>query len=527
MLSRINEAFLRLPKRAETLDSATLIETFVGVANLIPQLTVADHQVLYGRRGTGKTHILHYVEALAVQKKDLAVYVELRLIGSPGGIYQDPRLPVTERGTRLLVDVLKTVYESLAGQLLDVSYKTDEDFSRAFKALDDFATAITEVRVVGDKEREVSYGRDDAITKTRETSLGATGAVPAAKVGDSRSQEQKERTTIRVLERGEEEYHIEFGAVARAMTALLEALGGAKLWILVDEWSTIPLDLQPLLGDMLRRALFPVRGLSIKIAAIEQRSQFQLGTGAGYMGIELGADASAALDLDDFMVFGNDEEKSKEFFSSLLQKHVNAVYTAEKWEGAPPSPEEFIRVAFTQHNAFDELVRAAEGVPRDAFNIIALAAMQADDKQVSVPDVRAAARNWYLRDKGKTVEANGDAEELLHWIVGEVIGTRRARAFLLQQGDATRDPLITDLYDARVLHLVKRGIAAHDRPGTRFNVYGLDYGCYVELISTGKAPKGMLPADGDVYVDVPPDDYRAIRRAILDLDDFNKRKRNA
>ena len=79
------------------------------------------------------------------------------------------------------------------------------------------------------------------------------------------------------------------------------------------------------------------------------------------------------------------------------------------------------------------------------------------------------------------------------------------------------------MFDARVLHLLKRNIAAHDQPGVRFDVYKIDYGCYVDLLTTARAPAGLLPAGeagAPQYVDVPPDDYRAIRRAILDPDRY-------
>lgn len=56
----------------------------------------------------------------------------------------------------------------------------------------------------------------------------------------------------------------------------------------------------------------------------------------------------------------------------------------------------------------------------------------------------------------------------------------------------------------------------------------LDYGCYVELTTTAKEPGGLFVAeldDGeDSFVQVPKDDYRSIRRAILDLDAFEARQ---
>jgi hypothetical protein len=226
------------------------------------------------------------------------------------------------------------------------------------------------------------------------------------------------------------------------------------------------------------------------------------------------------------MVFGNDPDAAKSFFRELLYKHVRSQMLEDDLE-PPSSPEEFVKIAFTQRNAFDEFVRAAEGVPRDAINIIRFAAQRANEDPISVEHVRSAARRWYLQDKESAVAANAEARDLLHWIVDTVIGERRARAFLLQQGERTSHPLISDLYDARVLHVVKRGVSSHDRPGVRYDVYGLDFGCYVELINTTKVPQGLFQAgegEGE-WVEVPQDDYRSIRRAILDLDAFEGRQR--
>ncbi|MGI8425937.1 MAG: hypothetical protein ACR2M4_04930 [Actinomycetota bacterium] len=109
-----------------------------------------------------------------------------------------------------------------------------------------------------------------------------------------------------------------------------------------------------------------------------------------------------------------------------------------------------------------------------------------------------------------------------------MIGERRARAFLLRSDAA--DELIEALYDARVLHVLKRSVSTHDQPGVRFDVYKMDYGCYVDLIATAKAPQGLLPSDDEAggperYLDVPPDDYRSIRRAIsLDRDVLRERR---
>jgi hypothetical protein len=149
------------------------------------------------------------------------------------------------------------------------------------------------------------------------------------------------------------------------------------------------------------------------------------------------------------------------------------------------TPEKLTGIAFTQDNVFREFVRAAEGIPRDAFSILSLAAQNSTGIAISMDTVRKSSKTWYQRDKETAVAANLAARKLLHWIVDEVIGHRRSRAFLLEGSQS--HVLIDNLFDDRVIHLLKRNISAHDQPGVRYDVYKIDYGCYVDLLSTASA----------------------------------------
>jgi hypothetical protein len=95
-------------------------------------------------------------------------------------------------------------------------------------------------------------------------------------------------------------------------------------------------------------------------------------------------------------------------------------------------------------------------VPRDAFNVLSIAVQRSLNDKISIPTVRVAARTWFQRDKEGAIRSNPEAQELLHWIVDSVIAHRRARAFLLKAG--TRHSLIDALFDARLLHVMKRNL---------------------------------------------------------------------
>lgn len=519
MTSVLNTIFLKLSKRAESSVPEELIQTFVDVGPLFTLLSSVDHQILYGRRGTGKTHALTYLADRRQAAGDLVAYVDLRNIGSSGGIYADSTRDLMERATCLLVDALAAIHESLYAHTVEGSRKFN--LAEAGPALDSLAEAITQVRVVGtlDNESTSETSLSSKISDRFEISSNANPGL-VSEFGSELTKQSGEAQRSR--RSGREQLFVNFGSTGAAFRRIAEIISPRRMWLLLDEWSSLPLDLQPYLADLLRRSVMPIRGVTLKIAAIEQRSVFQLRKEQGdYVGIEVGADASADVNLDDFMVFDNDPDRAKAFFGDLICRHTRAVARSAGLEDSIPSgSDDLVRVAFTQNRAFEEFVRASEGVPRDAINVLALAASKALDATISVENVRVAAKNWYQRDKDKAVSANERAHQLLHWVIDKVIGDRRARAFLFQSG--VSDPLIDALYDARVLHVLKRNISTHDQPGVRYDAYKLDYGCYVDLITTARAPLGLLPSGEDSpYLDVPPDDYRSIRRAILDVDEFH------
>jgi hypothetical protein len=230
------------------------------------------------------------------------------------------------------------------------------------------------------------------------------------------------------------------------------------------------------------------------------------------------------------MVFEQDSERSRGFFRGLLFKHLTAGAGDSDRIVGLDHERDLITKGFTGRPAFDELVRASEGVPRDAINIVAKAAVHAGEKQISTPNVRKAARQWFQSDKEAALKGVAGGTDLLNWVYDRVIRDKRARGFLVSQRFSS-DPLLNALFDARVLHLVRRGYSAQDAPGERYDVYLIDFGAYVDTINTQAAPQELHLMDADAAdhpqdvdasgsVDVPVQDLRALRRAILDLEAF-------
>ncbi len=522
MNEELSKLFINLSKRAEKTDRQVLIDTFVDIGPLGTVLATVDNQILYGRRGTGKTHALVYVSGIVRDKGDIPIYVDMRKVGSTGGIYSDGTVPIAERATRLLMDTLNSTHDELLDAALDDSFGLN--LAEVGPSLDRLAEATTEVKVSGpirEEHASEAASKDSAGTDLK---IGMDSKGFNSSLSGKSAAETSAKEAYKITHEGDIEHRVHFGQLSAALQRLAGALNGKRIWLLLDEWSVIPLELQPYLADLLRRAVFPAESISVKIAAIERRSRFQIYLdGAEYIGIELGGDASADLNMDDFMVFDNDENKAIAFFMSLIYRHVATLAEQQQVE-IPGNASELVKVAFTQENVFSEFVRAAEGIPRDAFYILSLAAQRDYGKSISVDTIRKSSKIWYQRDKETAVTAHPHSLDLLHWIVDRVIGYRKARAFLLRRG--VSHDLIDNLFDSRVLHLLKRSISAHDQPGIRYDAYKIDYGCYVDLLATARSPQGLLKLDEGGFLEVPPDDYRAIRRAILDLEEFEKMAAN-
>lgn len=518
--SSLNRCFMRFEHRAERIETEQIVNTFVSVGPLLDVLSAPANQIMYGRRGTGKTHALKYFQADRSASGDVAVYVDCQNIGSNQSIYDDQRLPIAERATRLLIDVCAAMHWAFLDTFSDPKYGWD--LADAGPLLNRLTDAISEVRIVGQTESE--RGAREVVTSSSDLSLsGVISATPQASATYQSKDASTTSTETRDRVSGTEISSVNFNFLTQTIRAIAGFVHPKRIWLLIDEWSTVPSDIQPYLADLLRRSFFSVSNVTVKIAAIEHRSKFKIdGVGEHYIGFELGADISPAINLDDYLVFDNNETRSAHFFRVLIANHAVAVSKDIGIDIGSADAAHLVANAFTQDNVFVEFVRATEGVPRDAMHILANAAQRAATAAISMPTLRDAALKFFQADKYNAITSNPENRELLEWIRDEVIGTRKTRAFLLPVG--TEDEIIDRLFDRRALHILSRSKSAAHAPGERFIVYKLDYGCYVDLINTDKYPGGMLFADNnrsiELVSDVPEDDARSYRRAILDLEKF-------
>ncbi len=489
---------------------AKVLGAFVDVG-ILPQLLNDNNQIVYGRRGTGKTHVLRVLGSrLAEQPRTTVAYIDARTLGSTSQ-FSDPTIPLPARCLALFRDVLGEFYAPLLEHVVN---EPPKDPDKALKLLDDLANIGLEKT-----ERVERETLTDASTKKRadgaSASLGTGPTALAAEVHTGREAQETKQATYRV----QYDDKVVFPALHRVLHELLMA-AETRLYVLFDEWSSLPPDVQPYLAEFLKRGVLPIRDVTLKIASLEYRSRFSLRVSDNYqLGFELGADVTANQDLDDYYVFDRNPYAIASAYADILYRHLSIElppnYLKDKFRVT--NGDTLVASLFTETATFRELSRAAEGVVRDLINIFTIAFFHAQRRSRDTIDRKAvieAARSWFEQDKAKFLD--DPLHGVLQRIVDEVIGRRRARSFLLPR-DLERHPVIQRLFDARVLHQMQRGYADKDNPGVRYNIYTLDYGTYVDLLGTSKQPDMDLLEPNTPQPDliVPFDDKRAIRRIVL------------
>lgn len=527
---RVPRAVSGIAGRSEREPDVSILQKTYVETGILPQIENHNNQILYGRRGTGKTHVLQVLgQEFEQTPGSYSMYIDIRLLGS-SHLFTDSSRPIADR----CVAVFKDLLGLLQSRLLDIATHPDSDGS-GLQEVSDFADFITQ-KSVDITKRTVKDTSSAKSTDGFEASV--KGSISGNVSGGLKASDSQETSTAREVAYDEAlRESLVFSEVHQRLNTTLAAMKVDHLILLIDEWTSLPVEIQPFIAEFMRRSLFTSNRVTVKIASLEYRSRFTINDRNGnIIGFELGADIAANLDLDDFYVYDRNTDKVVNIFHELLYKHVTSdLDPAVLAEHNIKDATSFRVRLFTERATFVELVRAGEGVVRDFLGIFSAAffkALTTGRPKIDLHSVEEAARDWYETDKSTALSA--DQREALHRIIQDVIGSRQTKMFMLSRADADH-PMIQTLFDLRLLHLILRGYSDKENPGKRYNIYALDYGTYIDLKRTKAEPEGLFEvADDDATSKdtedtkqeqedrlVPFKDKRSIRRVILHTSVFD------
>lgn len=498
--------------RAEYNSEKNYLEYYAGLETLDKVISIKD-QIIYGRRGTGKTHLLKALQEklLADDQKCLPVYIDLRTfkptLESDNDLYY--ALIIFQE---IVVEVLKCVYVNL-----DYLYQE---------------YTVEQQKIIIDPQRRKILALLEKFNRSFDgksfTKMGETGFrvnevkklatnLKIAKIPELFGSKEVNKE---IESEDEKIKYISFSDMSDAISELLEAVDIDRIFCLLDEWSEIPETSQYILAEFLKRTFVPKK-VTLKIAAIPNRTQL---ISENRIGLEDGGDIFG-FPLDNRYIYELYPEITKAFFNELLYKQLYLM-DPQLYEIFYDNKEKrpvhnFINI-FLANQALREILIASAGIPRDFLNIFISAYniffTKTNNRHLVVADIRNATVEWYGVDKKKTVDANSNAKLLLDKIINDILITKKRCHFLIpEKYEKVKE--LNDLIDLRVIHLRKRGISHKGNKGVVYNVYYLDYACYTSTnLYHNKINTTLLNEIETI------DDFREIRRVSLEdkfFEDFN------
>jgi len=321
----------QLATRAE--DLTDLYGTFVET--IYPEkMQARAKQIINGRRGAGKTHLLRRVEGRLretfAETGILPVYVN----GSD--LSQEINIVSSDPATVALaiyVQLMQHVAASIRTFVADLNQANFWDRflaggkSQQERLANGIAEALGEILTSGQVRRlpagEVSDESKTLLETSVNSSTGASIKLDPRTVGwtikAGTTAEKNAKSSSIITRKISGEIILPFAQVSHQLRLLLELLDNASIHILFDEWSDIDKDpqVQPYLAEMLRKTAKSVPGMYLKLACIPGRTLLATPVTEAPrnpIGLEEGDDIHADVDLDSIIFSGESIGEIVPFF---------------------------------------------------------------------------------------------------------------------------------------------------------------------------------------------------------------------
>lgn len=426
---------------------------YVTVGDTLERISAAQHQIVFGRRGSGKSCLLvHYLNT-ARRHDVLPVYILAD---------EYKRLTYPDILIRLLIELLES---------MPVRRKW---LKRLFRREIPTLKYAAELRALLDMAAESEVVEDRKQTSTREAraKVGRSGVGEATvgRVADS-TRERTSRFTERKLDTLERHLRDYKHAIAEAMRGARES----RAYVFVDDFYLMPREWHPDVLDYLHR-LVRDTDLYLKVATIRHRTQL-LRNHPQTIGVELSQDVEE-ITLDRTL---EDLASTQTYLGQMLASiAAKAGITNLLTENFNP-------------DSLQALTLTSGGVPRDFLNIFvnAVDACLGEGKTrwLTPTHIYKGAGRLAYQTKLKHLreDASGDAaglERLLFDLLTFCLREKKKTAFLISQDEAQQYPreheLIQQLMDFKLIHVVEPDTsAASGRPG-RHEAYTLDFSLFME-----------------------------------------------
>lgn len=436
-----------------------------------------QHQIVFGRRGSGKSSLLRKAVDELSKNKHQNVYIDLEVFKSHS--YPDVLISVlieslTEFENVLLKSAsdtknkgsfLQKIRRMFCGTSTNSSQviRLINDENQKLKKLLHSADEIELEKITKHSEGKVNENEVRAGIKADIVSMGSKLSEAETVSATEEVREAFQQNKIDFLHRNIREYRDIFHQIFE--------LTNSDSYIFFDDLYHIRRDYQAYVIDYFHR-IAKGNNLWIKVGTIRHRTQWYI-HGNPPIGVKIGDDADE-IDLDSTL---EKYSLTKAFLVKILNNFLN------------DCGEVSIKQILSD-GAIDRLIIASGGVARDFLGIFRKSIDVARDREsnhrgqkIGAEDVNFAAGEYESSKKEEfkrdTPEDRTNLENEFNNIRDFCISHSKANLFLLDK-DENMDgiELINELVDLRLIHKVKSRVTISARPGKIFEAYMLDVSQY-------------------------------------------------
>lgn len=426
---------------------------YVDVGGNLPRITAKQHQVVFGRRGSGKSCLLvHFHRTVAPQRKIKTIYVdadEIKRLGYPD----------------ILIRLLLTVTEELPGRRRSRLQRLIRRPLTPLERQAEELRGLLDLAEQADVTQEGKQGREheaDAAVSRGPARVGIKASATSSSARTSTFKEQK----LDTLERHFQDYK-------RVISEAVNVSPYQAAAVIVDDFYLFHLSVQPDIVDYLHRLL---RGtdLYLKLGTVRYRTALMRHEGQP-IGVVPAQDVEE-INLDRTF---EDVDSTADFLRLMLDSMARKVNIE--------SVSEFI-----SDDGLVALALASGGVPRDYLNTLVdgiVAARALEQAQVTPRSVyKGAGRVSYRTKLTNLREDTGQESDVIERVFRDLVTfclkEKKKTGFLISQAEVidheVEHEVIQQLMDFKLIHVIESDTSAASGRSGRYEAYTLDFALFME-----------------------------------------------
>lgn len=469
---------------------------FYAGEDKLNKLDVKKNQIIFGRRGTGKTHCLKAFDEKINQINGCKYSIYISCLDIVSGSSIDMNGYSQEAKYNHIASLyFKKFLHKFVDNLLSCHQEWIKDIKKKDVAANIFEKKILDELIHGSMRDSSQIVRRNATTSTQTQNKASVGLnLTTLLTGGLSGKYDKIDNQEEIIEQ-QYNYSTDLSKIREGLDEYLKLCGIKRLYVCIDEWSELDkscnTSIQQLFAQKLKQIFLKSQFVSVKIASIwaltEMNDKSLYGRFSG--GMELTQDIYKTLDLD--TLFFKDEVSIENFLKSLLFKRfVNYCDDQTREEFCKnDDPENFlIEEIFETKANFNILVSASHGVPRDFLELLDRCLLHIGKDLVSYSInrnvIEEVSVEFYLNEKRNLISGNNMLTSFIG-IVDEYLEKHKVRFFVVDNNEVKMTAELMELVDKKFLHQLPSSLI-NRKIRNKYKVFLIDYGCYWDWLKSRK-----------------------------------------